>query len=173
MRQNIVKTTRFLLATCVLAATAVNPVFALEGEPATQFVLEGLDRVHVTVDPLSKVNLDAGAMQKDIEAQFEKGGMKIVDKKEFLNDTTIDQFLVKVTPLKKNKKIFYAINVGLTQMVYLEDKPDRKISVTAWQNQSLGLAEPGKEGEIKKEIMAKVDSFIDLWQRANGKEKVK
>ncbi len=162
-----------LIALALIAATSAIPAQALEGEPATQFVLEGLDKVHVTVGPMKDFGLDRAAIQKAVEEKFEKSGMKTISKKQFLNDTTINQFLVTVKPLKDRQKTFYSLNLGLTEMVFLEDKADRKISITAWQDQNLGVVNKKEENSLQKRIMERVDSFIDLWQRANGKEKIK
>lgn len=173
MFQLAVKFSRLLLVPSLLSVMAITPASALEGEPATQFVLEGMKDVHVSVGSMKDLTIDRQAIQKSVEAKFEAAGLKTIGEKEFLNNTTINRFLIKVLPLKNKKRVFYSLSLSLTEMVFLEDKADRKISVTAWQDNAVGLAEPGAQDQITKKIMERVDAFIDLWQRANGEEKTK
>ena len=160
-------TSTVFIASFVLNATTV---YGLEGEPAEQFVLNGLKSVHVTVSPMPKLNLSPSSIKNSVESKLVKSGMKLIGEKEFLNYTDVDQLLVKVIPFKHKKQVFYSLSISLTQMVFFENKADRRISVTSWQDQSVGLVDTKTEDQIEIKIMERLDKFINTWQRANGIE---
>ena len=160
-----------VVALAMFSFSSVTPAQAEPVEqPSTQFVLEGLKSIHVSVGRLDDVSLERSKLRKAVEKRFEKAGMKTIDEKEFLNHTDNFKFYVTVTPLKHNRKLFYSVNVGLTQMLRLPDKPSRKVDVTTWQDEAVGLVDAKNDSAIQDRVLERVDGFIDLWQRANDNE---
>lgn len=159
-----------LLALCtVVSIFTASPVLALEGEPERQFVLEGLTGVHVSMPAVTGMDIDRGDIARAVEDRITAAGMKAIDDKEFLNHTDVKSLVVRLTPLKHSGKFFYALNLDLTQMIYLEDKDSRRVNVSMWDDVKVGVVDSNKDGQIKVEILNQVDKFIDMWRRANGK----
>lgn len=166
-KRMLLKSFYTFLFVSLLSLTNTVAVHSLEGEPSDQFVLEGLESVHVSISDLDKLRLDRGVLRKTVESKLANAGMKIIGEKEFLNYTDVDQLLVKVKTLKHKKQLFYSLQIELNQMVFLEGKPSRKISVTSFSDQVLGLADTKTEDLIQKRISERIDNFISLWRRAN------
>ena len=156
-----------VLALTLPALAEGRPEWML-GEPSTQFVLDGLKSVYVSVGSLEELKLDRAKIAADIESKFQQAGLKTIERKDFLNHTDNYMFFVKVTPLKDGRKVFYSLHVGLTQMVYLPEKDSRKVDITTWQDEAVGLVDSSKHELISQRILERVDAFIDLWRRANG-----
>ena len=156
------------LAVCaVVSMFTAAPVFSLEGEPERQFVLEGLDGVHVSVPAITGMDVDRGDIASAVGQRISASGMKAIDDKEFLNYTDVKSLVVKLTPLKHGGKTFYSLNLDLTQMIYLPDKQSRRVDVSMWNDVSVGFLD--KDTQLKDEVLKRVDKFVDMWRRANSK----
>jgi hypothetical protein len=161
------------LALAVCAGVSIftqTPVMSLEGEPERQFVLEGLDGVHVSVPAITGMDIDRGDIVQAVTQRISAAGLKAIDDKEFLNYTDVKSLVVKLTPLKHSGRTFYSLNLDLTQMIYLPDKQSRRVDVSMWSDVSVGFVDSNKEGQVKDEVLKSVDKFIDMWRRANGKK---
>ena len=159
-----------LLGFATLVTLSVSsPALSLEGEPERQFVLEGLDGVHVRVPAVTGMDIDRGGITQAVEARITAAGMKAIDDKEYLNHTDVKSLVVRLTPLKHSGKTFYSLNLDLTQMIYLPEKDSRRVDVSMWDAVSVGVADSNKDTQIKDDILKQVDKFIDMWRRANGK----
>lgn len=156
----------------VISVLIACPVLSLEGEPERQFVLEGLDGVHVRVPAVTGMDIDRGGITQAVEARISAAGMKAIDDKEYLNHTDVKSLVVRLTPLKHSGKTFYSLNLDLTQMIYLPEKDSRRVDVSMWDAVSVGVADSNKDVQIKEDILKQVDKFIDMWRRANGKSSI-
>jgi len=159
-----------LVLSVLVSTVAINPAFALEGEPERQFVLEGLDGVHVSVPAITGIDVDRGDITRAVEERIAAAGLKAIGDKEFLNYTDVKSLVVRVTPLKHSGKTFYSLNLDLTQMIDLPDKQSRKVDASLWDDVSVGVVDASKDGQIKDVVLKQVDKFIDMWRRANGKK---
>jgi hypothetical protein len=159
------------LAVCaVVSIIAATPVLSLEGEPERQFVLEGLEGVHVSVPAVTGMDVDRGDIARAVEARINASGLKAIDDKEFLNYTDVKSLVVRLIPLKHSGKTFYSLNLDLTQMIYLPDKQSRRVDVSMWDDVSVGVVDANKADQIKADVLTRVDKFVDMWRRANGKK---
>lgn len=173
-RQQWKRAASLSLALCaVVSMFAAAPVLSLEGEPERQFVLEGLDGVHVTVAAVAGMDVDRLDITRAVEDRIKASGLKAIDDKEFLNYTDIKSLVVRLIPLKHSGKTFYSLNLDLTQMIYLPDKQSRRVDASMWDDVSVGVVDSSKNGQVKETVLKRVDRFIDMWRRANGNIGVK
>ena len=152
----------------VVSVLSVTAVQSQEGEPERQFVLEGLDGVHVTVPAITGMDTVRGDITRAVEARIGASGMKLIGDNEYLNNTQVKSLVVRINPLKQGGKTFYAISLDLTQMIHLPDRQSRKVDVSMWDDVSVGFVDSKKDGQIKEEVLKRVDRFVDMWRRANG-----
>lgn len=157
----------------VISMFAAMPVFSAEGEPERQFVLEGLNGVHIIVPSITGLKIDRSDIVRAVEERIKAAGMKAIDDNEYLNNTDVKSLVVRLVPLKQGGKTFYSLNLDLTQMIRLPDKQSRKVDVSMWDDVMVGLVDSNKEGRIKEDILTQVEKFIDMWRRANGMSGVK
>ena len=157
--------TIFLL---VLAFAINNPaVNAQDGEPDYQYALNGMNKIHVSVGDLKGLSISGSTIQNQVQSKLGEAGLKVIGDKEFLNYTDVNNFVIKVKPFKHKGNLFYSLKIALTEMVYLQDKNEREVSVTVWQDEVVGATGLKDQSEIKTKIMERVDSFISLWKRSN------
>jgi|AGTN01.1.fsa_nt_gi hypothetical protein len=154
-----------LAMSVVISMFAVTPVLA-EGEPERQFVLEGLDGVHVIVPSITGMDVDRAGIASAVEDRIKSSGLKVISESEYLNNTSVKSLVVKIIPLKSGGKTFYSLNLDLTQMIYLSDKASRKVDVSMWDDVTVGFLDKGTK--FKEDVLKRVDNFIDMWRRANG-----
>ncbi len=160
-----------ILAFCAAVSFfAVTPATSLEGEPEQQFVLEGLNGVHVSVPAVTGMDAQRSDIAQAVVQRISKAGMKAIDDKEFLNYTDVKSLVVRITPMKHSGKTFYSLNLDLTQMIYLPENQSRRVTVSMWDDVSVGFIDSNKDGQIKEDVLKRVDKFIDMWRRANGKQ---
>ncbi len=168
-KQNRRRATVLSLAlSAVFSILAAQPSLALEGEPERQFVLEGLDGVHVMVPAITGLDVDRADLARAVEERIKPSGLKVIDDKEYLNYTDVKSLVVRLIPLKHGGKTFFSLNLDLTQMIYLQDKDSRKVDVSMWDDDTVGLVDSNKEGEIREDVLKRVDKFVGMWRRANG-----
>ena len=169
----IAKTIQFRIAILIVSmflTTLQAP--AMEGEPEAQFVLERLDKIYVGVDSdsINKLGLDGASVKSAIESKLSSSGMKIASQSEYLNHPEINRLLITAKAMKHQGKWFYALTLGLTEFVFLDENADRRVTVWAWRDEVVGFADKKEPKATEKTVMERVDNFIDLWKRANGKK---
>lgn len=158
------------IAACALMSFfSAASALALEGEPERQFVLEGLQGVHVSVPAVTGIDVDRGAITSAVEQKITASGMKAIGDKEYLNNTDVKSLVVRFIPFKNGGKTYFSLNLDLTQMIYLPDRDSRKVDVSMWDDVSVGVLESSKSEHIQDAVLKRVDKFIDMWRRANGK----
>lgn len=157
-----------LALSIVISVFAAMPVLSQEGEPERQFVLEGLDGVHVIVPAVTGMDVDRAGIASAVEERIRSSGLKIIGDSEYLNNTSVKSLVVKLVPLKSGGKTFYSLNLDLTQMIYLPDRQSRKVDVSMWDDVTVSFVDSNKGTKLKDDILKRVDRFIDMWRRANG-----
>lgn len=168
---NSIRRASLIVAVCGgISIFSAIPASSLEGEPERQFVLEGLDGVHVSVPAVTGMDVDRGDITSAIEARISASGLKAIDDKEFLNYTDVKSLVVRIIPLKHSGRTFYSLNLDLTQMIYLPDKQSRRVDVSMWDSVSVGVVDSNKDEQLKEDVLKQVDKFVDMWRRANGKK---
>jgi hypothetical protein len=164
---------RWLRATLSLAVPVVISLFAAmpgltqEGEPERQFVLEGLDGVHVIFPAVTGMDVNRSDITSAVEERIRSSGLKVIGDSEYLNNTSVKSLVVKLVPLKSGGKTFYSLNLDLTQMIHLPDRQSRKVDISMWDDVTVGFVDSNKT-KLKEDILKRVDRFIDMWRRANG-----
>ncbi|MBX9696285.1 MAG: hypothetical protein K2Z81_28110 [Cyanobacteria bacterium] len=158
------------LAFCLASSL---PALAEVEDPERQFVLEGLDGVHVSVPAITNMSIDRSDIAKAVEERLKSSGMKVIGEQEYLNFTDVKSLVVRLTPIQHGGKTFFSLNLDLTQMIYLPDKDSRKVDVSMWDDDSVGLVDSNKEGQIKEDVLKRVDKFIGMWRRSNGDDGTK
>ncbi len=157
-----------LAVSVVIAVFASMPALTQPGEPERQFVLEGLDGIHVIVRAVTGMDVDRADIARAVEDRIKSSGLKVIGDSEYLNNTSVKSLVVKLVPLKNSGKTFYSLNLDLTQMIYLPDRQSRKVDVSMWDDVTVGFVESKKGTRLKDDILTRVDRFIDMWRRANG-----
>jgi hypothetical protein len=155
------------LVVCVAISVFAGTPGLAQGEPERQFVLEGLDGVHIIVPAVTGIDVDRSDIARAVEERINSSGMKVIGESEYLNNTSVKSLVVKIIPLKSGGKTFYSLNLDLTQMIYLSDKQSRKVDVSMWDDVTVGFVDKGTK--FKEDVLKRVDNFIDMWRRANGK----
>lgn len=158
-----------LAASALISTSLAMPASSLEGEPERQFVLEGLSAVHVSVPAITGMDVDRGDIVRAIESQISASGLKPIGDQEFLNYTDVKSLVVRVIPFKHGGKTFFSLNLDITQMIDLPDKQSRKVDASLWDDVSVGFIDSNKDGQLKDAVLKRVDKFVDMWRRANGK----
>lgn len=168
-RRGMARTLPLALCACVMLFTS-TPARSLEGEPERQFVLEGLNGVHISVSAVTGLDVNRDDIARAVEERITASGLKAIDDKEFLNHTDVKSLVVRFVPFKSGGKFFYSLNLDLTQMIYLPDKDSRRVDVSMWDDVSVGIVDSNKNGQVKDAVLKRVDRFVDMWLRANGKK---
>lgn len=158
--------TMFLMV--IAFALAIPAVNAQNGEPDYQYILNGMNKIHVSVGELKDLGFTREQIRTQVQSKLNEAGLKVIGDKEFLNYTDVNNFTVNVKPLKHNGKLFYSIKIALTEMVYLKEKTDHEVSVIVWQDETVGVNGLKEKSKLKSKILERVDSFVSLWKRSNG-----
>ncbi len=139
--------------------------------------LQGLDGVQVIVRKLSSKTEAAGltrkGIQDNVEASLNKANIKVLSAKECLfspGAPSLD-IEVKVSPAAcgsdKPAGYFYALDVSVTQGVFLARDSKVNLHADTWTVQDVGQVSSLKEVQAKVQEM--IGKFVDSYQAAQDK----
>ena len=158
----------------------------------TRSTLRGLEAVFVQVAPfdfdlekeLSKGGLSRSSVQKTVERELEKGGIKVLYEEDLQKSTqygvlhvTVDilppevwkkfKYTVDGEKISKDiseEKYVYAVSVELGQIVILLRDPAIQQRATTWSRSSLGFR---RVSRIESDLRDQVVGFVEAYAAAN------
>jgi hypothetical protein len=156
----------------VLQAVALATLFALTCAAAVdeRDSLRDLDGVKVVVEDAPQ-GLPRDRIQKDIESQLRRAGIKVLNSGEFPVGDPYLRLRVATTP-ERAGLVAYHVALEFAQVVFLRRDPTVTFNrAPTWKAPDrIGLVPPAKLAEsIRRDLTAQVDQFIAAYYLVNPK----
>jgi len=140
-------------------------------------VLQGLEGVHVFVNPIKpdveKYSLTEKDLQRDTELQLRQHGIKVLTHEEWLSTPEMPCLWIEVVVLTAEESTFAtaSIVVELHENVLLLREPKRVCIVAAtWHRGNVWSGEAHSINKIRGHVKDLVSEFINDYLAANPKE---
>jgi hypothetical protein len=162
------------LLACLLIAP---PLMAVDSDTSRQ-TLSRIKGIYVLVEelqpnirkPASRLNFTSEQLQKEIESRFQKAGITVLNRDEWLKTIGRPVLYLNVNTHEREKYWWaYDIRLEFQQIASLEVNPKVKTLVSTWSVNITGTANIGSLTTLTDQVKTLADIFIKAYQSVNQK----
>ena len=162
------------LLACLLIAP---PLMAVDSDTSRQ-TLSRIKGIYVLVEelqpnirkPASRLNFTSEQLQKEIESRFQKAGITVLNRDEWLRTPGRPVLYLNVNTHQREKYWWaYDIRLEFQQIASLEANPTIKTLVSTWSTNVTGSVNVGTLAIIGNEVRMLTDIFIKAYLSVNSR----